>query len=136
VAAACAALFGAALIAGALASSGRGGTPVVDVVEHDFHIALTAHRLHAGTVVFRVENDGPDAHELIIVRDAAALPLRADGITIDEEALAKREVAALEPAPAGATRDLRVRLGPGRYVLFCNMLGHFMGGMHAVVIVR
>ena len=27
-------------------------------------------------------------------------------------------------------------LDPGRYVLFCNMYGHYLGGMHAVLVVR
>jgi uncharacterized cupredoxin-like copper-binding protein len=30
---------------------------------------------------------------------------------------------------------LRVLLKPGRYVLFCNMAGHFMAGMHTDLVV-
>ena len=30
-------------------------------------------------------------------------------------------------------RGLRLRLAPGRYEVFCNMAGHFMGGMHAFI---
>ena len=137
VAIGCALLFGIVLVAGALASTGRGTRPrVVDVVERDFRISLSTHVVSAGEVVFRVENHGPDAHELIVVRERGALPLRSDGITVDEEAVAKQEPGSLEPAPAGADRELRVHLTRGRYVLFCNMYGHFMGGMHAVVTVQ
>jgi uncharacterized cupredoxin-like copper-binding protein len=28
-----------------------------------------------------------------------------------------------------------VHLAPGRYVLFCNMTGHYMGGMHSTLVV-
>ncbi|HZU19947.1 MAG TPA: hypothetical protein VE982_01885 [Gaiellaceae bacterium] len=139
VAVGCACLAGLALMAGALASAGRGGaTPAHSavVVERDFHLAVSPTTVAAGTVVFHVQNHGPDAHELIVVRDHGPLPLRADGITIDEEKLAKQEVGGLEPAGAGANRTLEVTLAPGRYVLFCNMYGHYMGGMHAVVIAR
>ena len=62
--------------------------------------------------------------------------MRSDGLTVDEESLQRREVGVLEPAEASAVRDLRVRLTPGRYVLFCNMSGHFIGGMHRVLVVR
>jgi uncharacterized cupredoxin-like copper-binding protein len=86
-------------------------------------------------VTFRIKNHGPDAHELIVVHDEGGLPLRSDGITVDEEALTKRIVGGLEPANAGAVRELRVHLSPGRYTLLCNMFGHFMGGMHATVVV-
>jgi uncharacterized cupredoxin-like copper-binding protein len=31
---------------------------------------------------------------------------------------------------------MRVHLTPGRYVLYCNMSGHFLGGMHTLLVVR
>jgi uncharacterized cupredoxin-like copper-binding protein len=133
--------FGLAVVAGALLS-GRGiaassdGGHVVTVKERDFKIAVSTRRVAAGDVVFRVTNRGPDAHEMILIRAPGQLPLRSDGITVDEEGLEAQTVTALEPAPAGTVRETRVRLRPGRYVLLCNMYGHFMGGMHAVVLVR
>ena len=36
----------------------------------------------------------------------------------------------------GSVRELHVRLTPGRYVLLCNMSGHYMGGMHRTLVVR
>jgi uncharacterized cupredoxin-like copper-binding protein len=50
--------------------------------------------------------------------------------------VARSEVGVLEPADAHALRNLELRLAPGRYVLFCNMSGHFMGGMHRSLVVR
>jgi uncharacterized cupredoxin-like copper-binding protein len=108
----------------------------VAVTERDFHITAPT-TLNSGTVTLRVHNAGPDEHELIIVPGTlASLPLRADGMTVDEEAVEASEPASLEPGQPGSTRDLTVQLKPGRYVFFCNMEGHFMAGMHTEVVVR
>jgi len=132
------------LVLFAVAAAGCGGSSAsptataLTVRERDFAITLPIRTLAAGDVVLRDVNRGPDAHELIVVRadSAAALPLRHDGLTVDEDALEKATVGALEPDGAGTVRDLRVRLKPGRYVLFCNMSGHFKGGMHTTLVVH
>jgi uncharacterized cupredoxin-like copper-binding protein len=118
------------------------GTPVktanrtiAAVTEGDFAITAATH-LKAGDVVLRVHNKGPEEHELIVaqVRDGR-LPFRADGFTVDEEALQRSEPGSLVPGQPGSTRDLHVHLAPGRYVLFCNMAGHYLGGMHSDLVV-
>ena len=129
----------AALVSGCGGSSGLGSadTTLVSVREQDFSIDVSPRTIPAGKVVFQAANRGPDAHELIVVRaQAQALPLRSDGMTVNEEELRRATVGALEPGAAGSVRDLEVRLSPGRYVLLCNMAGHYMGGMHAVLTVR
>ncbi len=103
---------------------------MVAVEEKDFVIVAPA-RLPAGDVTLTVLNQGPVRHELIIVRSVAGtLPLRSDGTTANEEALAPVTVEALEPAPAGAFRQAHLHLAPGIYELFCNMDGHYRAGMH------
>jgi uncharacterized cupredoxin-like copper-binding protein len=133
-----AALFVAAASV-ALSEAELGGAaspaPVVRVSERDFQISAPT-RVRSGPVVLRVRNRGPENHELIVVRSSARLPLRKDGLTVDEEALQRAEAGALEPGRPGAVRELRLNLTPGRYVLFCNMEGHYLGGMHAVLLVR
>jgi hypothetical protein len=133
----------ASAVVAAVLAAGCGSAPdrtpsgnVIAVTERDF--AITAPKsLPAGNVVFRVRNKGPVAHELLIVRaPAGSLPMRSDGLTVNEERLTRSEVGVLEPADAHALRDLEVRLAPGRYVLFCNMSGHFLGGMHRSLVVR
>jgi uncharacterized cupredoxin-like copper-binding protein len=64
------------------------------------------------------------------------LPFRSDGITLSEEQLEKSIVGSLEPGAPNSVRELRVQLKPGHYVLFCNMFGHFMGGMRADLVVK
>jgi uncharacterized cupredoxin-like copper-binding protein len=108
----------------------------VAVTERDFHIGAPA-EVAAGLADLSVHNTGPDSHELIVVREGGSrVPMRADGITVDEDTLKPVTVGTLEPADPGARRHLLVRLKPGRYVLFCNMAGHFRGGMHTDLVVR
>jgi uncharacterized cupredoxin-like copper-binding protein len=85
-----------------------------------------------------VHNNGPEAHELIVVRSDGdkALPLRGDGLTVDEDAVEASTAGSLEPGVAGSDRVLKLRLKPGRYEFFCNMAGHFEGGMHTTVTVH
>jgi uncharacterized cupredoxin-like copper-binding protein len=116
---------------GSTAQSATGGA-VIAVTERDFHVATSKTHVATGAVVLRVYNNGPDQHELIVVPErAGGLPIRADGFTVNEEAIQSSEPGALEPGLSGATRYLRLNLRPGRYVLFCNMAGHYMAGMHA-----
>jgi uncharacterized cupredoxin-like copper-binding protein len=139
---ACAVLLGLAFIVAALVSrtgSARATSTVPSVVrvtERDFHISTVHGRLTAGPVLFRVTNRGPDEHEFIVIRADGGLPLRPDGITLDEDALEKSIVGAVEPAHAGRTNFLRVTLSRGRYALVCNMFGHYMGGMYTPLVVR
>ena len=108
---------------------------VVHVTEGDFEIAATPSRVPAGDVLVSVQNTGPDNHALIVVRAGnGPLPVRADGITIDEAALESAKVGALEAGQPGTTRELHVRLSPGHYELFCNMSGHFFGGMYTELV--
>src|SRR5882724_6219066 len=113
---------------GALALSGcaidgsqkAAGEPSVNVSERDFHISAPR-RLPAGEVNLSVTNRGPDAHELIVVREhGQRLPIRSDGITVNEEKIASDEAGGLEPADPGVRR-LKLHLSPGTYVMFCNM---------------
>jgi uncharacterized cupredoxin-like copper-binding protein len=124
-------------VTGCAGSARAGGLgAVVQVNERDFAIKAPQ-RVSAGAVTLRVRNHGPDAHELIVVKTRdGRLPLRADGLTVDEDALEHATVGVLEPGQPGSLRELHLRLRPGRYVLFCNMSGHYLGGMRRVLEVR
>jgi len=126
----------------AMAGCSSGAAPVretgnvVHVTERDFHIAAIPSRVASGDVVMSVLNRGPVQHEFIVVRKRdAALPFRTDDVTLDEEALETATVGVLEPGAPGSVRRLRLHLAPGRYEMFCNMSGHYLGGMHAELVV-
>jgi uncharacterized cupredoxin-like copper-binding protein len=117
------------------AAPSGGAVPTVRVTERDFVITAPA-ELPSGAVDLAVANQGPDSHELIVVRTGdSVLPLRADNVTVDEEALEPVELGALEPGPPGSVRALHLRLTSGRYEMFCNMAGHYLGGMHRSFVV-
>jgi uncharacterized cupredoxin-like copper-binding protein len=107
----------------------------VAVYERDFRIRTRGRPVAAGAVSLVVRNGGPDMHELIVVRDRGRLPMRTDGLTVDEDAVEPITAGTLEPAQPG-TRTLHLHLRPGRYIMFCNMGGHSLAGMRTHLVVR
>ncbi len=124
-------------LAGCGGAGKAAGGAVVGVTERDFHIATTTTHVAAGSLTLRIHNAGPDEHELIVAPERQdGLPLRADGFTVSEESIASSEPGSIQPQQPEHTELLRMRLKPGRYVLFCNMEGHYMAGMHTVLVVH
>jgi len=122
--------FAGGACTGANGSASPPGT-VIRVTERDFTIHVPP-RIAAGDVRILVHNLGPDMHELIVVRTTAGhLPLRADAATVDEDGLEPETLGTLEPGAPGSVRELDLRLRPGHYEVFCNMAGHYLGGMSA-----
>ncbi len=133
----CAAAAAGVLLAGCGSAAGPGAAALVTVTERDFHIGLSSMAVNAGVLRLRIHNAGPDEHELIVAPGRVrGLPFRSDGFTVSEEAIASSEPGAITPQQPGGTENLIVDLKPGRYVLFCNMEGHFMAGMHTTLVVR
>jgi hypothetical protein len=98
----------------------------------EFHITIAGNVLAAGKVTFAVTNAGTIGHEFVIKRTDlpdTALPLRADG-TIDEESTELGQVGEIEVPKVLSTDPLTLTLTPGNYVFFCNIPGHYAGGMH------
>jgi uncharacterized cupredoxin-like copper-binding protein len=127
------------LIAAALVPSCSGGTsgPIdaqVVVTITDFKIAPAGLSADPGDVRISVHNASPVTHEFVVVRSdlpADRLPLGSDGLSVDEE-----QVDVVDELGEIATRDtadLTLDLAPGRYVFFCNLEGHYLGGMHATL---
>jgi uncharacterized cupredoxin-like copper-binding protein len=123
---------------GFLASGCGSGThralPALSISERDFHITVTP-TVPAGYVSASLHNNGPVSHELLIIRAQGPLPLRADGFTIDEDALHKRLVILMEPM-GPSRRHFVVHLVPGRYIVLCNMAGHAASGMKTSFVAR
>jgi uncharacterized cupredoxin-like copper-binding protein len=123
-------------VVGGGAPRATGAAPrTLKVTERDFRIVAPKH-VRAGAVTLRVHNEGPDSHELIVVRTRGGeLPLRRDAVSVDEDALEHDTMGTLEPGEPRVTRELELHLAAGRYDLICNMSGHYMGGMRAVLVV-
>ena len=107
---------------------------VVDITLSDFHIDSATASVAGGDVVLQVHNGAPATHEFVVVRTnlpADGLPLGLDGLSVNEDWL--DGVGELNEVPAGTVGTLPLQLAPGRYVFFCNLDGHYLGGMHAVL---
>ncbi|HKQ03067.1 MAG TPA: sulfocyanin-like copper-binding protein [Actinomycetes bacterium] len=115
------------------------GTPV-NVRLEDFKVRRDAAVVPAGTVSFLIRNQGPTSHELIVVRtdrDPDKLPLQGDGLTVNEEGPGIELVDEIEGLLDIDDRQTMVLdLAPGNYVLYCNLEGHYLGGMHAALTVH
>jgi uncharacterized cupredoxin-like copper-binding protein len=112
---------------------------LIVVHEHDFALTADVISVRTGYVTFRVENRGPSTHEFIVARtdvSADALPLQKDDLTVDEDSSKLHEVDSLDAVRLGQTRELTAKLPPGHYVLFCNLSGHYRGGMYATLEVK
>jgi uncharacterized cupredoxin-like copper-binding protein len=111
----------------------------IDVTMHDFKIKLSRRSVPAGPVDIQVHNRGPSTHEINVDRtnlDADSLPIKADGLTVNEESKSLLRIDSIEQLNLGETGDLHLDLRPGHYVLYCNLEGHYLGGMHASFDVR
>jgi uncharacterized cupredoxin-like copper-binding protein len=114
------------------------GTPV-NVLLEDFEVRPDAAVLPAGTVNFRIRNQGPTTHEFIVVRTDRApdkLPLQRDGLTVNEEGPGVELVDEVDGLDIDDRQALVLDLTPGHYVMYCNLEGHYLGGMHAALTVR
>jgi uncharacterized cupredoxin-like copper-binding protein len=108
--------------------------PVFDVKVKDFKIEPSFPTVEAGLVTLRVRNEGPATHEFVLTRSglpADELPLAEDGLSVDEDRVVP--LGELAEVEAGATGLLTLPLTPGRYVLFCNLEGHYLTGMSASI---
>ena len=114
------------------------GTPV-NVLLEDFKVRDDVAAVPAGTVSFRIRNQGPTTHEFIVVRTDRApdeLPLQRDGLTVNQEGPGVALIDEAEALDIDDRQTLVLDLAPGHYVMYCNFEGHYLGGMHAALAVR
>jgi uncharacterized cupredoxin-like copper-binding protein len=112
---------------------------VNNVLLKDFKVEQEATAVPAGTVSFRIRNQGPTTHEVIVVRTDRApdkLPLQGDGLTVDEEGPGIKFLEEVEGLDIDDRQTLVLDLAPGHYVLYCNLEGHYLGGMYEALTVR
>lgn len=106
-------------------------TPGMDMSKATMGIKVSPAKARAGVVSFEVTNTSKDTiHEMIVMYredPTTQLPyITADSRVDEDKAGDKGEVSELDPGKSGT---LTVALKPGKYVLICNVAGHFMAGM-------
>lgn len=118
----------------------------VNVVLGEFVVEADPGSVDAGDVTFKVDNQGGETHELVVVEAASAndLPVDDDG-AFDEGAFGEDNILAeAEDIGAGEDEELTLDLEPGTYVLLCNVVeeeddeaeSHFAEGMHTAFTVE
>ena len=126
-----AALAAIAIVTSACAAAGPADTsevPSVYVDISDYKIATDHPTIAAGHVVVGIRNHAAMAHELKVIKtDLAPDELPVDGATA--KASEDGKVGELLNIAAGASRKLVLELTPGKYVLICNIAGHYQLGM-------
>lgn len=102
-------------------------------------IAVSTDTAQAGEITFEVLNSSQDTiHEMIFtrLRDLTVLfPYISDENRVDEDKMPDilGEVSEIDP---GMSAALRLDLKAGKYLLFCNIPGHFAAGMWTVFTVK
>ena len=113
------------------APSAGGGT--VKTILSEFHVVTGVNSIKAGKVMFAIANSGHLTHQLIVVKTnlAPAKLKKADG-SADESAA----VGESSDVAAGKSGMLTLTLKPGKYVLLCNLPGHFAAGQWSAFTVK
>ncbi len=130
-------MFATLTVTGTIASPPVEPTPDVSVRESDYEIEMLG-TLSAGRHVFHVDNDGPQRHDLVIVKilggytQTQALDWLMRPTMRAPEAVALGGTVGLDQ---GAHTEFVVNLPPGDYVFACMMIDrtdhkpHFVHGM-------
>lgn len=112
---------------------GAGG----DMTTAKFGVALSTNTVPAGKVTFNVTNNSENMfHEMLVspIPESGTLPVDPATKRIDEATGGSLgEVAEINPGEKGS---LTLDLTPGKYVLYCNLPGHFSAGMWSVLTVE
>ncbi len=102
----------------------------VSVVLKEWKLIPSSASVKAGTVTFLVKNDGTLDHEFVVLRSdrrPSALPVKGGQAV---ETGLRGEIPKVVP---GQVRSLTLSLKPGKYVLLCNLLGHYKAGQYAAL---
>jgi uncharacterized cupredoxin-like copper-binding protein len=102
--------------------------PAVYVDMSDFKLLTDHPSIAVGHVVIGIRNHASMLHELKVIKTDLApdqLPLDAATAKANEDG----KVGELLNISGGASRKLVLELGAGKYVLICNVPGHYQLGM-------
>lgn len=123
----------------ATTGGGGGGGGRLTIKMGDYFFAPANGSAKAGKTVIEAPNEGSVEHELVLFKtnmDPAKLPTEAGG-GVDEEKLDEvaGEAGEVADVEAGETKSGSFELTPGKYVIFCNLPGHYAQGMYGTLTV-
>jgi uncharacterized cupredoxin-like copper-binding protein len=115
-------------------TTSAGPTPVKASLG-EYFIKLDKTSIPGGRVRFNASNDGKLEHELVVIKTNLApgkLPLKK-GEADEDVGSSPGEIPSL---PSGTKKTLEVTLSPGKYVLICNLPGHYKAGQSTGISVK
>jgi uncharacterized cupredoxin-like copper-binding protein len=116
------------------------GGKTLEIKMGDYFFSPSNGSAPPGPTVIEAPNEGSVEHELVVFKtsmDPAKLPTEASG-EVDEEKMDEIAESAGEIADveAGDTKAGDFKLTPGKYVIFCNLPGHYAQGMYGTLTVK
>jgi len=110
------------------------GAAQVNVVVKSYVITPDTLVVPAGKVSFHVSDRDVIVHEMLVVHaqtKSFGLPYDFSISRVIEDQIQKPgEVPDIQPNSSG---DVTLDLPAGRYVLLCNLVGHYQAGMHTLI---
>ena len=96
---------------------------------------------NAGMVTISAPNQGQLPHELVLFKtnkSPVSLPTLSNGEVDDEglEASGVDSPGEIEDVGPGETKSAALKLTPGKYVMICNLPGHYKQGMYGTLTVK
>ena len=116
-----------------------GGSLTIGMSDYAFSPNDTATK--AGTVRISAPNQGQLPHELVLLKtnqSPGSLSTLSNG-EVDEEGLEAKGVESpgeIEDVGPGETKSATLKLTPGKYVMICNLPGHYKQGMYGSLRVK
>jgi uncharacterized cupredoxin-like copper-binding protein len=128
-------LLGVAVTVAACAGGSEAIPADVDVAVHlkDYRVELSVDTVKRGTVRFGVKNEGGMEHSFELMR--TDLPF--DKLpTVDAKAKEDGLVKQVKSLAVGKVSVVTADLAVGKYVIICNVAGHYQLGMRAALTVQ
>ena len=116
-----------AACAGPAAEAPAGSQVVVEMT--DYKLSVNVPSVKAGTIKIGVRNLAAMEHSFEVLKT----DLPHDKIPVDGASAKAKEdgkVGGIASIPAGKSAAVTIDLTPGKYVLICNVAGHYGLGMH------
>lgn len=131
---------GSAIAGSVTAISSKVSGATVSATEKDFSISLDNSTVDSGDVVFNIKNEGPTTHEFVVLKTDRAedkLPTDTAGSAVDTSAAGIQVVGKTQNIDSGTSTTLTIsNMKSGKYVVICNLPGHYQLGMHASFTVK
>ena len=126
--AALAAVASAVVVPLALGSSNA----TVGVTLKEFKVTPSTSSVKAGNVTFKISNKGALDDELVVVKTSLA----ASKLPVKNQVVTLKPLKKAGPFKPGKGGTLSVALKAGKYVLFCNVKGHYGFGQRIAFTVK